>query len=331
MIKDGGFFKRLWRNDLNAEFFTTLAVAIALTLLTYLFVSIELTRDQMVPFRSTGFVLGAGAIFYTAFAYGTRQALYLSAGVSMLVLMVWLDVGSLKPAEMTTTAIAIRWPLVTLFFIGLSVLPNALPAQYEEDIESLAEKNKELDKQLVRLRDQFHRIQQKDVIEKQGQDKKDQVRLSSRTAFLNSFARELLQASSNREVLNLLFHNVTRLLQLDECLMLIVSGDSPEAVVARALHPKHEQLENARVPFDNAVLARAINEKKPISFAPPQAMLPEVNTRFLLPIVSDGNVVAAFSLGAPKGGDILHDDEEFLTVLAAMLAGAMEQLRISAA
>ena len=323
-MKKDTFLARLWRNDLTGELLVTIGVAVALTLLTYLFAHIELTKDKMVPFSSTGFVLGSGAIFYMAFAYGTRQALYLSAGVLMLVLMVWLDVG-----EMGSTAIAVQLPLVGAFFVGLSILPNALPTQYEEDIENLAAKNRELEKVLVRLREQYHRIQQKDVIEKQADNKKEQVKIGSRTAFLNAFARELLQASSNRELLNLLFHNATRLLALEECLMLIVGVDAPEAVVARALHAKHEQLENSRVPLDNVLLAQVMATKKPVSVPAGQQLVPDVAPRFLLPIVSDSNVIAIFGIGQPKGAELLAEDEDFLGVLAAMMAGAMEQLRIS--
>lgn len=323
-MKKGTFAARLWRNDITGELLVTVGVACALTALTYLFAHIELTNDRMVPFKSTGFVLGSGAIFYMAFAYGTRQALYLSVGVLMLVLMVWLDVG-----DMSSTSIAVQLPLIGAFFLGLSVLPNALPTQYEEDIENLAAKNRELEKVLVRLREQYHRIQEKDIIEKQADNKKEQVKIGSRTAFLNAFARELLQASSNRELLNLLFHNATRLLALEECVMMIVAADTPEAVIARALHAKHEQLENSRVPLDNALLAQVVQTKQPLSLNPPAQLVPDVTPRFLLPIVSDGAVIAVYAMGQPKGAEMGPDDEEFLAVLAVMLAGAMEQLRIS--
>lgn len=333
MIRKETFLQRLSRNDLTSDFFVSWGVALGLTAVTYLFASIELTEDRMVPFHSTGFVLGAGAVFYIAFMRGTRQALYLAAGLLTLIMMVWVERRSdpHDPMYLSPLSIAIQLPLVGIFLVGLTVLPNVLPWQYESETDQLAAKNRELDKNLNRLREQFHRIQQQEIIERTAQAKQEQVKLGSRTAFLNSFARELLQASSNRELLNLLFHNMTRLLQLEECVMVVIAEDAKEASVVRALHPKHEQLENTRLPLDNALVAKTIETKKAVSFQPPQPLNELVLTRLMLPVVSGDVVVAMFSLGTPKGGDLAADDEEFVSVLAAMLAGAMEQLRISSA
>lgn len=320
---------RLRRYDLNGEFLTTLIVAVALTGLTYLFATIELTKDKMVPFRSTGFVLGAGGVFYIAFAHGTRQGLYLAAGVSTLILLVWLDLDGQD--RMSMVSIAVQLPLVALFLVGLCVLPNVLPWQYEQDIATLAAKNRELDKTLTRLREQFHKIQQQEIIEKSALAKQEQIRVSSRSAFLNSFARELLQASSNRELLNLLFHNMTRLMQLEECVMLLVGDDAKEAVIVRALHPKSQDIENQRLPVDHAILAPVITSKKPAAHTPPAPLMDGVVTRYLVPVIAGDAVIALFSLGSPKGAELLPDDEEFVVVLVTMLSGAMEQLRISSA
>lgn len=324
MLKKDSFLQRLRRYDLNGEYFTTVGVALALTALTYLFSAIELTKDEMVPFRSTGFVLGAGGVFYMAFAHGTRQALYLASGVLTLILMVWMDVG-----KMTPFAMALQLPLVGMFLVGLCVLPNILPWQYEEEIEQLAGKNRELDKTLTRLREQYNRIQQQEIIEKTALAKQEQIRVSSRSAFLNSFARELLQASSNRELLNLLFHNMTRLLQLEECVMFLVGEDATEAMAVRALHPKHDQIENTRVALEQPLIAQVLATKKSVSSVPPAPLTDVVQSRLLMPIVSADSVIALFSLGAPKNADLMPDDAEFVAVLAAMLSGAMEQLRIS--
>lgn len=326
MLKKDTFFQRLRRYDLNGEFLTTLGVALTLTALTYLFSAIELTKDEMIPFRSTGFVLGTGGVFYMAFQYSTRQALYLAAGVLTLTLLVWLDVG-----KMSVVAIAVQLPLVGLFLIGLCVLPNVLPWQYEAEIEQLAAKNREIDKTLTRLREQYNRIQQQEIIEKTAMAKQEQIKVSSRSAFLNSFARELLQASSQREILNLLFHNMTRLMQLEECLIILVGEDAKEATVVRALHPKHDQIENSRLPLDNPMIAAVLAEKKPLSSQPPAPLTDLVKSRLLMPIVAGDTVIAIFSLGTPKNSDLLPEDEEFVSVLAAMLSGAMEQLRISSA
>ena len=324
-IKGESFLTRLRRFDINGEFLTTWGVAIALTCLTYLFATIALTEDKMIPFKSTGFVLGAGGVFYMAFAHGTRQGLYLAAGVSTLILMVWIDVGN------SALYIAVQLPMVMLFLVGLCVLPNVLPWQYEQETEQLAAKNRELEKTLNRLREQFQRIQQQEIIEKTALAKQEQIRVSSRSAFLNSFARELLQASSNRELLNLLFHNMTRLLQLEECLMLLVGEDAKEAVIVRALHAKSQDLENMRIAVDNPVIAPVIAGKKPISHQPPVQLTELATSRYLIPVVAADAVIAIYSLGCPKNADLMPDDEEFVVVLVTMLAGAMEQLRLSSA
>lgn len=335
MLKKDSFLSRLRRFDLTGEFFITLGTALGLTALTYLFSSISLTTDKMEPFHSTGFVLSVGAVFYMAFAHGTRQALYLAAGVLTLILMVWLERRN-DPNDMSylsPLAIAVQVPLVTLFLVALTVLPNVLPWQYESEAEELAAKNRELDKTLQRLREQFQRIQQQEIIERTAQAKQEQIKVGSRIAFLNSFARELLQASSNRELLNLLFHNMTRLLQLEECLLLLPNEDGKEVSIVRALHPQHDQLENTRMPTETELIAQVLSTKKPVSCLPPQRLNEHALSRLLLPVISHENdqVVAIYSLGTPKGGDLGADDEEFVAVLTAMLAGAMEQLRISSA
>ena len=56
-----------------------------------------------------------------------------------------------------------------------------------------------------------------------------------------------------------------------------------------------------------------------------------VTSRYLVPVISGDAVIALFSLGNPKGAELLADDEEFVVVLVTMLSGAMEQLRISSA
>src|SRR5258708_5803007 len=86
-----GFFDRLGRREFTTEFAYTVTVAVVLTLVTYLFAQIELTKDRMEPFKSIGFVLGSGAVFYFAVTFGTRQALYLASGMVTLTSIVWMQ------------------------------------------------------------------------------------------------------------------------------------------------------------------------------------------------------------------------------------------------
>ncbi|MBI4863247.1 MAG: GAF domain-containing protein [Candidatus Riflebacteria bacterium] len=175
----------------------------------------------------------------------------------------------------------------------------------------------------------MNKVEQQEIVERSNLDKKDQIKLSSRITFLHTFARELLQASSNRELMNLLFHNLTRLLGVEECLLLVMTSDTGEAVVARALHANYEKLENSRVALDNPLLAKIIETKQPVGSVPPATLVPGVVSRYAFPLIQDDQVVAIFNLGMLKGGDLLPDDQELVQVLAGMTSGAMEQLRIS--
>jgi len=322
---ENGFVPRFRRTELTFDFFVTLAVAVGLSCLTYFFAAVSLTKDGMVPFRSVSFGLGTGAIFFVSVMSSARQGLYLSVSMLILIGMVW----GLFPDnnKMTFIQMAVELPLIGLFFAGLSLLPNLLPWILERETSQLAAQNKLIEGKLTDLRKRSETIQQKEVIDRSAKDRKEQVRLSSRIAFLNAFAREILQSTSAREALNVMFHNLTKLLGIDECLLLVIHTESQEAAIVRALHPNYETLENTRVPADNPVISQILSTGRSVDSPTPATFLPGVISRYIFPILSEGEVVAICNLGVPKGNDLLPEDRELVDIMALIVSGVTDQLK----
>jgi len=268
------FLDQFRRRELSFDLLLTAASAVGLTLLAYLFSAITLTRDRMFPFHSVSFTLATGTIFFIAMTRGVKHGLYLASGMLTLIGLMWT-----LYTPMSLTMMLVQWPLIGLFFFGLCVLPNVLPWMYEHDIVKLSARNAELEPKLVELRERAAKLEKQETVERAAVDRKEQVRISSRIAFLNAFAREVLQASSNRELLNLLFHNIMKQLQPEECLLLVLNEESREAIVTRAQHPDHEKLENSRIPLDNPLVAKVVQTREPIGTVPPIPLVPRVARR----------------------------------------------------
>src|SRR4051794_14348837 len=163
------FWRELYEKEFTVEFFYTLAAAVILTGVTYLFAQIPLTRDRMVPFQSVGFVLGSGAVFYFAVTFSIRQALYLAVGDLTLMAIVWIKLSNMTPVQ-----IAVCLFLVTIYYLGLILLPNLIPWASEMEATELLQKNRELEIRLSKLHDQINSRQQKDVVGRVATDRKEQ-------------------------------------------------------------------------------------------------------------------------------------------------------------
>jgi hypothetical protein len=324
-----GFFETLRERELAEGAALSLGVTLGLTLATYLFSSVAITEDRMIPFRSVGFVLGSGAIFYLAVTYSTKIALYLAAGVLALMGVVQVSYGMPDGMPAAAVAVPVEVPLVAVFFVGLAILPNVVPWIYEAQADDLAEKNARLEARAAELRAQLDKVEKEEIKEKSTLDRKEQVKYSSRATALTTFAREILQAGSHREVLNLLFHNVTKMMGVEECLMLVINREAGEAVVSRALHPEHETLENSRVPLANPLIAEVLEGGKPLTSVSPRTLVEGVNAIHVFPITFDGQIVTVFVIGKFKGGEPGGEDYPFIEVLARIAEGALEQLRIA--
>ncbi len=318
------FWREMWEKEFTAELIYTVIAAVILTAVTYLFAQIPLTRDRMVPFRSVGFVLGSGAVFYFAVTISIRQALYLAASNLTLIALVWI-----RLSDMSALQICVCLTLVTIYYLGLIFLPNLIPFACENEAAELVQKNKQMQERLSKLHDEVNRRQQQDVVQRAATDRKEQVRLSSRSTLLNSFARDLLQAGSSGEILKVTFNNVMKILACEECVMALITPGAKEATLNRVAHPNAKSLEQTKIPVTGQIIAQVLRTKAPVSSKPPATFVQGVTSRYAFPIVLDGQVIAVFNLGVPKSGDLSDDDPEIISVVNTMVAGSIEQLRIA--
>lgn len=303
----------------------TLGIAAGLALLVYLFASVSLTADRMVPFRSIGFVLGTGAVFFFAINGTARQALYLAAAVLGLMVVVYAVDDTGKAAH------PIVVPFVALYYLGLVVIPNLVPWICEEDVATLVARNAQMETKLTELTAELQALEREESQERSAQNKKEQVRVASRVANLHTYAREIVQASSPAEVRNLLFHNLTKLMGVEECLALVINREAGEARIDRALHPRYETLEKSRVPLTHPLIASVLETRKPLHPAAGTELSEGVRVAHAFPVCGEGGVLAVFLIGKFKGGDPAPEDLDLLDVLVRIAEGALEQIRIAQA
>ena len=216
---------------LTAEFTYSLLTAAVLTLVTVMF------KDHLTPFYSFVFVFGTAAAFFFAVTFGTVCGLQQAA--ALLALMFWVNLVR----DDGLTVFVFQAPFLALFFLFLTTLPNLRPTVLTAEV-------KELERKVEELNAVMKKEHKEQVAEKSSQSRQQAARYSSRNTLLISFARGLLQAGTVREILNLLFYNLSKSFGAQQCGLFIRSGDSEELIVSRIIHPEHQRLENSRCSGD---------------------------------------------------------------------------------
>lgn len=314
-----------WRYELSPS--GNLPVYLALSLFTfiaYLFGDIELTKDRMVPFKSPTFALGAGLVFYWALIHSLRQAMVLTTG--MLLIMAMVRIQFEEP--LNEVRLAVELPLVGLFLAGLALVPNVIPWMLDEERQALKTENDRIDTKLEPLRRELKKVHESQYKERAQQLRQEAAGLSSRMTSLNTYAREIQQAGSNREIVNLLFLHATKIFGFDEAVMVLIPSDT-EVVVSRAIHPESERLENTRYGLTDETILEMMETRKAVRFDPPQRVLGEMFAIYSFPLVVDERVYAIGFVSRIRGGELNPKDGRFIEGMVNMAEGAIAQLAIA--
>ncbi len=312
-----GVLRRFFDEYVNAEFFAALAVLVAMTVLTVAF------NDPLTPFYSFNFVFGIAAIFFFSITFSMALGLTVAAGLLTLMFCVAFSAG---PAALNI--FLFESPFLLLFFVGLVVLPGLMPAILEHELTAVETQNKVTEAKVAELEAQLGALQKKVKVDKVDRHKQETVKYTSRTAVLNAFIRELLQSSSQREILNVLFHNTTRVFGVQECVMLMPARGSQELLVTRIAHPQQAEFENRKLDQNLPLFRMAFDRQAPIVLDSMETIEGPLAVSLLFPVIIDGEIYALFGCGKTKNGPLEKDEADFILDLATMATSAIDQLKM---
>jgi len=300
-------------------------VLFALTVASHLFSEIELTRDGFVPFRSGMFVICSCAVFYWGITYSVQEAVQMSFGVCVIMTLV-----RSSGAHANSSHLLVELPLVGLFLIGLAIIPNLVPWMIEEDIFRLGRENAALDNEIEILREKLGTFQKEEMQDKRSMERRDLASLTSKVILLNGFARELQQAGSMREIINLLFHNLMKSFQIEEAALFVVADEGTALVINKVVHKQSEELENVRILISqDETLAKVMVSNSFIYDPRGFELVGKLKLHFLIPLVDDDQICAVYGVGLTRNGIPTRDDVVIIEGMTKMAEGAMEQLRIA--
>ncbi|MBI4867669.1 MAG: GAF domain-containing protein [Candidatus Wallbacteria bacterium] len=312
-----GAVRRFVDEFADAEFFWALAVLAALTVIAVTF------GDPLTPFYSFCFVFGIAAVFFFAISFSSLLGLVLAAGLLALMLCVSWAAG---PAPLTI--FLFESPFLALFMVGLAILPNLRPWMLEVEARNAEELARTMEAKVQDLERQLASQQKEARVDHHDKHKKEVIKFSSRTAVLHSFTRELLQSSSQREVLNVLFYNFTRVFGVQECLLFVRNPGAQELLLTRVVHAAQAELENKRLDINLPLFRLVFDAKREIYFDRPEVLDTDIAVSLLVPILVDAEIYAVFAIGKTKTGDLQREEADFVLSMTGMATGAIEQLKM---
>lgn len=304
----------------TAELRYSLAVSAALATMAVLL------RDPLLPFYSFTFVIGTAAVFFFAVTFGSILGLQQAA--SLMAIMFWANLLQSGDALALFMAEA---PFLALFLVSLALVPNLRPHVLLEELRSYKGQIRRLDQKVAELQAVLRQEQKQNVEEKSIQARQLAAKISSRNTVLVAYARGVLQASSTREILNLLFYNLTKVFAAQQTAMLVVARDTGDLVISRIVHPDHARLENSRVAADLPFLNQVLTKKAPLASPAATPVTPDIEAEYLVPVVSGGEVTTIFTIAGAKDGPLTDEDRVFITTLASLTGAAVDQLTLATA
>lgn len=287
-----------------------------------------LANDPVLPFYSVTFSLGTITAFYLAISSGPLASGMMGAAVLTSQALHAVTVGG---AAMDVAAWQV--PTMGLFYLGLAVLPGLLPAMLEREELLIQRELSEHEKKLGELHALIEAERKERVDDRTDEDRQAMVRITSRLTQLTAFLREVLQAASTKEILQLFFTNVTKAFGAKEVALLTMMADEPVAVISKAAHPEYGRLEGKRIDLGSPtaqILARAAEKGVPMLL--PERLVffePDLGACLILPIQVQGRCEALVTLGVTRQGEPLStEDATFLGALAELAGYGVEQLQV---
>lgn len=301
---------------------TTRAIVVSILLV----LGASLFNDPVVPFYSVTFGAGMCAAYFAGVNGGPVSALMISS--SVLVAMVLQ--GASQGGE-AFDKILLQLPALVIFFLSFSVIPTLLPWILLDEETVIAEETSMLESKIAEF-DAAIQGERKEKVEDRGADEREAlVKITSRTTQLSGFLRDVLQASSPKEISQLLFTNVTKSFGANEVALLTVVDGSDELVVTKAAHPDYGALEGKRVSLQEQDFLRSALEKTAPMLLPDRMVYlePDLGARLLIPLRVEGRCEALVTLGRTRQDRELEvEDAHFLGSLAELAGFAIEQLKV---
>lgn len=287
-----------------------------------------LANDPVLPFYSVTFSLGTVTAFYLAISSGPLASALMGASVLTAQALYAVTAGG---DAMNVAAWQV--PAMSLFFLGLAILPGLLPAMLERE-EVLIQRDLAVhEKKLEELMELIGAERKEHFDDRSDEDRLSMVKITSRMTQLTAFLREVLQAASTKEILQLFFTNVTKAFGAKEVALLTLIEDDNVVVINKAAHPDYGRLEGKRIDLTTPatqLLARAAEKGVPMLL--PERVVyfePDLGARLILPINVSGQCHALVTLGVTRQEDELSaEDATFLGGLAELAGYGVEQLQV---
>lgn len=287
-----------------------------------------LANDPVLPFYSVTFSVGTAVTYYLAISAGPLAAGLMGASVLTAQALHAITVGG-EAMDVATWQV----PTMGLFYLGLSVLPGLLPAILEREEVAIQRDLKVHEEKLEELMNLIGAERKGRVDDRTDEDRLAMVRITSRMTQLTAFLREVLQAASTKEILQLFFTNVTKAFGAKEVALLTILPEDGVAVINKAAHPEYGRLEGKRIDLSSPaaeLLARAAEKGVPLLL--PERVVyfePDLGARLILPIRVGETCEALVTVGVTRQEEELSaEDATFLGGLAELAGYGVEQLQV---
>ncbi len=301
---------------LTAELAYSLVTIAILTFITVVF------KDKLTPFYSFVFVFGTASTFFFAITFGSVCGLQQASG--LLALLFWVNVVQ----EGGISTFAFQAPFLTIFFSLLALIPNIRPLLLAKEIRIYLSESKKYERKVEELNAVLRKEHKEKVAEKSVKNRQLAAKYSSRNTVLVSFARGLLQAGSVREILNLLFYNLSKGFAAQQCAMFMYASDGNGLIITRLIHPEHQRLENSRCSTDLPYFQQVLDKKKFIGFPGPVQITEDIEAEVIFPIVIENEIQAIFAIAYAKEGELTEFDRKVIESLAELTSFAAEQVQV---
>lgn len=287
----------------------------------------SLGADQMLPFYSATFVVGVIATFYYAITFGPRPGSVVATAVMVAFVFQALGAGDEK-----LQVAALQAPALVLFFLGAACIPRTLASILEAESRQARREGKTLQVKLAELEQTLKDERKERVQDKGSEAKEDIIKITSRTTQLSTFLREVLQAASTKEILNLFFTNTTKSYGNLEVGLFVPSPDGAELIATRISHREHEQLEGQRLAMtDVGILASACGKTSPMLLPERVVIRQDIDfgARILVPVAVPDGCAALLTLGKVRNDHELGtEDAQLLGTFAELAAEGISQLTV---
>ncbi len=283
-------------------------------------------NDLVTPFYSIIFGIGSLGAYYLAISSGPLASLLVGSSVVTAFIL-----QGIVHRQEDLLLIASQVPAIVIFFLSLACLPGFLPTLLIAETEAFQTEIVEVETKVKELQESIQVERKERIEDRSNDDKEELLRVTSQSTQLTAFLRDALQASSTKEIYQLLFSNITKAYGAQEVALMTLIEGGQELVISKAAHPEYLALEGNRIDLNSVDLLRTATEKSVPMLLPQRVLFhePDLGAKLLLPIRQEGHCVALIGLGKTRNDKPIEtQDAYFLGGLAELAGYAAEQLSV---